>query len=385
MISPTEIQQQANNKYPAFLASLTTGEAFFPLEIRGLNVSSSLAFDRLNAGIASLVAQAKPQVFHSYTINFYIKSTKNNNIQHLPSRIFFETEDDYVHFLKKGDEVAAFKRDLQQLTAAFPLLQSWATAHSGKIVAYAGSWPGLIAVCSYFLQNLRPNLYIRQLPITIHTKFIESHIPILRLLLEELLPPDAINSDSTTFEQRFGLKVKEELIRLRFLDSALAPAPHLADIALPVSAFHQLSIQPRLCVITENEMNFLTLPPIPGGIAIWGKGFRISALEKCRWLSNTPIWYWGDIDTHGLLIFDQLKGYYPQTKPMLMDRQTLDTWYNRGEGKPTPIKALNHADSEMNALFLHLKETNKRLEQEQIPQYEVIAWLSQNLEISLFP
>ena len=267
--------------------------------------------------------------------------------------------------------MAAFKRDSRLIVNTLPALRPWVRAYPEKVVEYAGAWEGLTEVCLYFVRNPRPGLYLRQLPVSVHTKFIETHTGILRQLLEALLPETAVDQAYTRFERRFGLREKEELLRLRFLDPELAPGPALMDISVPVTAFHQLGLRPRQCFITENEMNFLALPPFPGGVAIWGKGFIISHLAGCSWLKDVPIRYWGDLDTHGLQIFDQVKGYFPQALPMLMDRTTLDAWYTGGQGKPTNVQGLKHADAATSALFLHLKETRKRLEQEQIPQQEV--------------
>ncbi|QBD83792.1 hypothetical protein EPA93_45535 [Ktedonosporobacter rubrisoli] len=45
---------------------------------------------------------------------------------------------------------------------------------------YHGDWSDLIAVCDYFLEHPRPACYIREIPVAVHTKFIEQHSGILR-------------------------------------------------------------------------------------------------------------------------------------------------------------------------------------------------------------
>jgi hypothetical protein len=60
------------------------------------------------------------------------------------------------------------------------------------MLKYVDEWADILRVCRYFQLHPRPNLYLRELPIKVHTKFIEEHKGILRELLEIVLPEDAI-------------------------------------------------------------------------------------------------------------------------------------------------------------------------------------------------
>lgn len=68
---------------------------------------------------------------------------------------------------------------------------------------------------AYFSQTPQPNLYIRELPIMVHTKFVEQHKDILKELLDILIS-DYVKKDEKRFEARYNLKYDEELIRIRF-------------------------------------------------------------------------------------------------------------------------------------------------------------------------
>lgn len=74
------------------------------------------------------------------------------------------------------------------------------------VVANAGRWGDLLTVCQYFLDHPRPNLYARELPLAVHTKFVEEHQSVLREMLDELLPPQAIDPAANRFEERFLLR-----------------------------------------------------------------------------------------------------------------------------------------------------------------------------------
>jgi len=87
--------------------------------------------------------------------------------------------------------------------------------------------------------------------------------------------------------------------------------------------------------ITENETNFLAFPPACNAIVIFGAGYGWDALSRSRWLNNCSIHYWGDIDTHGFGILDQLRGHFDHVVSFLMDRATLDAhavfWGSEGK------------------------------------------------------
>jgi len=53
-------------------------------------------------------------------------------------------------------------------------------------------------------------------------------------------------------------------------------------------------------------------------------------LAQADWLAHCQVYYWGDIDTHGFAILDQLRAHVPHARSLLMDRATLlafeDQW-----------------------------------------------------------
>jgi len=87
----------------------------------------------------------------------------------------------------------------------------------------------------------------------------------------------------------------------------------------------ELRIAPavRRVFITENEINFLAFPPVADGLVVFGAGYGFEALAQAGWLSNCALHYWGDIDTHGFAILDQLRAHHLHAQYLLMDRQTL--------------------------------------------------------------
>lgn len=143
------------------------------------------------------------------------------------------------------------------------------------------------------------------------------------------------------------------------------------DITLDACSFSRLTIDVRRVLITENETNFLALPNAPGAIAIFGSGYGWDALAKARWLERCTIHYWGDIDTHGFAILDQLRGHFPHVTSILMDRVTLDAhtaFWGRGD-KPQRGDLHRLAPEEL-SLYNDLRDNRiregLRLEQEHL-------------------
>ena len=64
----------------------------------------------------------------------------------------------------------------------------------------------------------------------------------------------------------------------------------------------------RRVFITENETNFLAFPPAADAMVVFGAGYGWEALARASWLHRCQLHYWGDIDTHGFAILDQLRG-----------------------------------------------------------------------------
>lgn len=62
---------------------------------------------------------------------------------------------------------------------------------------------------------------------------------------------------------------------------------------------------------------------MPRAMVIFGAGYGFDNLAEARWLGMLEIHYWGDIDTHGFAILNQLRKYFPHAQSLLMDRETL--------------------------------------------------------------
>jgi hypothetical protein len=232
-------------------------------------------------------------------------------------------------------------------------------------------WQNILQVCQYFKLNPKPNLYIRELPIKVHTKFIEKNQSVIKELLNVLIAAH-INYGEKEFEKRFNLKFAEPQIRFKVLDKRIADGflSGIDDIAISVSQFEKLELPIRKVLVVENKTTLyttLTLPKMNDTIAIFGSGFSVFNLKNVRWFDNLKLLYWGDIDVQGFEILSQFRTYFPQTKSILMDKKTFDIYFEDDKGTPTTISMRLNLTYEEQQLYDIMKTNNWRLEQEKIP------------------
>jgi hypothetical protein len=115
-------------------------------------------------------------------------------------------------------------------------------------------------------------------------------------------------------------------------------------------------------------------------IVIFGAGYGWDALAQARWLSGCAVHYWGDIDTHGFAILDELRARFHDVSSLLMDLDTLNTheahWGEEPDQVQRDLFRLTPAEL---ALFDTLRDNrirkNLRLEQERVR----FSWLTEAL------
>ncbi|PVY40879.1 Wadjet anti-phage system protein JetD domain-containing protein [Pontibacter virosus] len=372
MITVEEIKRKADKLYPEVLRAAVLGESLFPKEIRA-NKKLSSDFSAMSRQLAPLIAESKDRKGYGYSICYEQVKTRLHGVQDRPASIVFDTFEDYLRFTGKQRQYLAFLEDIELILHWIPSLKAWVVQQVQHVLDYQGQWHDLLAVCDWFLQGYEPDrYYIRELPIPVHTKFIEEHKGVLRKLLDELVP-HLSDPTATEFEKRFRLKFEQPCIRFRILDEELYLAGQLDDVSLPSDSFAALTIPCEHVFVVENLMNFLTFPKVPAAIVIWGKGFAVESLKEAAWLSSKNICYWSDLDVQGFQMLSQLRSYFPQTRSMLMDRKVLEDYKEYiVKGTPSNCQSLPHLTEEERNLFELLSAENLRLEQERIPQQVVI-------------
>ena len=299
----------------------------------------------------------------------------------LPDEAWVDTLADALQLIGKGREAKAFAALLADTRARQPALLPWLQQHPQRALALAAVWPQLLALVGWMQGHPRPGVYVRQVDLPgIHSKFIEAQRAVLGELLDLALPADAIDTrvsgvgGATRFAQRYGFRDKPARVRLRFLDprhAAWAPGAD-QDYTLPQEGFARLDPAASRVFITENEVNFLAFPPAADSLVIFGAGYGFDALAQAGWLANRSLHYWGDIDTHGFAILDQLRAHFPHAQSFLMDRETLLAHRPQWTDEPQPtlrdLPRLTDAERRLydELRWLRLHEAPLRLEQERV-------------------
>lgn len=350
-----------------FLRSVTERQAFEPIVIVG-NKKPNDDTVQFEKELTELIAHSKEKKGYGYSIEYQKVKTRKHGEQDIPVSISFLTEQDFLKYIGKEQDTAGFRKDVERILSAFPELVEWVCRFPNKVLDNHRVWDDVLKVCIYFKGNPKPQLYIRELPIQVDTKFIERNKGIIKELLDIIIAK-YVNPDETRFETRFNLRHDEPVVRFRVLDKTLSQAlfSGIDDMSIPISKFRETEIPVETVYIVENKMNMLTFPPIHKSIVVWGHGFGVDLLKDVMWLRSKKIPYWGDLDVHGFQILSELRSHFSQVESFLMDRETFNRFYEDGIGAETNVEKVLLLTSEEKEMFDFLRGGNYRLEQEKIP------------------
>jgi len=327
--TPADIVKQVQKLWDRgrLLAHLTGGEELFPLRLTIKSPGSlelSNRFSEVRDWIAALTAMAGHYRIEWRSVNHRVLG---NN--HIPAAIWIDSLDNALRLLGKCRAANEFAELVALTREVQPVLVPWLGKRPLRALELAADWPQLLAFVAWLHEHPRPAIYLRQVDMpAIHTKLLEGHRGVLAELLDLVLPQTAIDTSFTGvggFCRRYGFLDKPALVRFRILDPEIRLLPVAADqdITLTKEAFASLEAPVKKVFITENEINFLAFPPLADALVIFGAGYGFDNLAAIPWLPDNEIYYWGDIDTHGFAILNQLRGPLPHTVSLLMDEQTL--------------------------------------------------------------
>lgn len=366
------------------LRDAVTGNPRFPLRLSLKSPSSADVTDRfteVREWAAELAA------IDAIRVEWQEVRHRVQGTQQLPASVWVETIEDALTWLGKRHEWDRFSAQVSMTRKTHPALLPWLEKRPMRALELAAAWSRLLAVVAWLVEHPRPGIYLRQVDLQgVHSKFIEAHRGVLAELLDLALPADAVDNSKTgasQFSARYGFLEKPTRIRFRMLDPAIlvVPGSVCPDVTLDADSFGRLALTLKRVFITENEVNFLAFPLVPDAIVIFGAGYGWEALARSHWLRHCPIHYWGDIDTHGFGILDQLRGQFEHVASFLMDRATLDAHASVWGGEDTPLRVdLHRLTPDEKALYDDLRDNRiragLRLEQEHIG----FQWLAHRLD-----
>ena len=381
-MNPAELKERAERAWWRSLEARRLGTPFFPWIVPLPRVSSKGDdYEKIARQSEALLSGAKARTGRGYSVVCETRNLRLWGQNSVPIQIVFEAAEDLDAYVGRRQQAATYTRLCTEITTRFPALGGWAAHHARQVFEHEGQWGDLLSVCEYFVATPRPGIYLREIPLPVHTKFIEDHRGILRLLLDQLLPADELGVGG--FEARFGLRVPSALVRVRFLDVEVRHRLGFPfeQIGIDRADFAALPLAGVNLLITENEITFLTLPPLANTVGVWGSGFAVASLGNVPSLKEAHIWYWGDLDVQGFQILALLRERAPQTKALFMDPATWRQFKDRAvPGKETRVSPGAYLTLDERELYEELKTDNLRLEQERIPH----SWATTQIQAALF-
>lgn len=395
MINPEEIKIKAKNKYKDFLrykvdlSCTFPVEDFFPLIIKADKGKVNDDLLTRQKELQLLISKSKNKTGSGYKLDVETVNSQKNGEQTKVSRIYFENENDYLSFINEKKSYKLFDTAISKIKNSNLLSNEkfveWAKAHLTDLCAEPESnhfWTDVCLCADWLNKNQDSNLYIREIPLPVHTKFIEQNKKIIKSLTEK--------ADSEyEFEITFGLRAKPDFVRFRslsdnimlpFSESRLNECQILLDdfSKLDESFLHKI----KNIFIVENEMVYLTFPRYKDSICIWGQGYKVNILNGIEWFKSKELYYFGDLDEHGFDILSTYRRRYPQIQSFCMDNKILEEYRQflvngkKLENERIP-ENLNETEKECFMILRSVKSEKNRLEQERIS----VAYITKQLSL----
>ncbi|ANA40312.1 hypothetical protein A2G06_08400 [Geobacter anodireducens] len=375
--TPVDLRAQVQRLWDrgSLLAGLAGGEELFPrrLNLKG-PTSRELAerFSEVRDWIARLDGEAKHYRVAWRSVNHRILGENR-----VPDEVWIDSLDDALGLIGRRRDAERFAAQVSLTRERRSELMAWLARRPLRALELAEDWARLLDIVVWLQNHPRPGIYLRQVDIPgVHSKFIEGHRAVLAELLDLVLEPDVIDTTAGGvggFCRRYGFRDKPLRLRFRILDPSLAllSTGTDQDLAVTHDTFASLDLPVKRVFITENEINFLAFPPASLSLVLFGAGYGFETLAEAGWLREREIHYWGDLDTHGFAILDQLRAHFPRTASFLMDRETVlahrPHWGSELQPETRDLLRLTH---EENALYDDLRRNRLgdrvRLEQEKI-------------------
>ena len=384
MISLLELRAKAERKYNDFLKSKITGSLFFSLEIRADKGSVRDNIQKREADLKELIQNSKDLAGRGYKLFFEAVKTRANGNQSALSKILFESEEDFLFFIKKEKETRLLEKALKTIASYEPkiasvdFLNDWALHNIPSLTKdYTEEndfWENICLCVNWLNTNPNSGLYIREIPLSVHTKFIEQNSPIIKSLSQKA-------GEQSDFITTFGLKGKNDFVRFKSLSKNIhleLSTSYLSECYIPLQDFCQLdeSFLEKIknVIIIENEMVYLTMPEFPDSICVWGQGYKVNILSQVEWFKSKSLFYFGDLDEHGFDILSTYRSHFPDVKSFCMSEKVLQDYSHfrvevktRMEGHLAGLRVPENLTEDEKVVFMALRKSKKnRLEQERI-------------------
>lgn len=370
LLKPDDVQRRLDKRYNNNHTKWLEGKGNWPLEMPLGMPTEREALENVQS-----VQEWQKQWYEwqgTGEIKWVDKRWSKLGIQKLPERLIFDNPLGIARWIGKEKEwdQAAIRYAL--MLKKWPVLSSVLSKYLKILVDFESEdFRKLISVLEWFEKSPNSGLYIRQLPIEgIHTKWIINR----KSLVSDLLRAIRGCKETKDFYQVTGTRSVPDLVRFKILDGELRNMMGgLSDISATIEDVADMCLPIERVYIVENLQTGLAFNDIKGSVVFMKQGYAVDLYSKITWLNRVPIYYWGDMDTHGFAILNRLRSYFPKATSILMDETTFlkNEKFCVKEDKPIINSSLNLLTVEENDLYHDLCNNRwgekLRLEQERIP------------------
>ena len=374
--SPTDLERWMAKHFDRWVSAALRGASAFPelFAITTPGLTAAYLAEKFPAVREwALAWQQAAESAGVLSLEYEDWPTRNFGRVRIPRSVGVATIEDVARLLQRSAELSAARERFECLLALDP-----------RLVLLADYWPAVVALADTDFDILYR--FIRLVPLTqpatmrvrevactgMHSKFLEQNRGLLSPIFAALGVSG--NADAKGWAGKLGFIDDETaLFELRDLDGALLPYPHFA---LPASSLvasplrGSISSQLIGVVIVENAATFRALPPVPGVIAIFGRGDAVRMLAAAAWLAERPLLYAGDLDQAGFQMVAALRrGGLSHLETAFMDAETAmrlrPYWVMDSSRLGAPNSYIGLTDEERDAQQL-MAAGPWRLEQERI-------------------
>jgi conserved hypothetical protein len=285
----------------------------------------------------------------------------------LPYQFTFGSLDHFLSFINRAHPVFNVIKQMKLINAIlFNKTSSMFDENDKELLRYLINGVDvdtLLKLIPKLKAGVGENKFIRQLDIgDIDTKFIERNIGVIDLIMRRLYPDYSTLSEWLSFEEKPDCWV---LVSNNWI-------PQLNYYRIDGQTLSKLTINEPILIV-ENEQTILTLSKLNLPFFICG-----GTGKNLDWLGDWDnVYYWGDIDSDGLMMLSLAKDKIPSIKSVMMDSMTINTFRSQIVQDTTKLINLpsNLNDDEI-TLFQEVNRLKERLEQEKISEEYILRMLS---------
>jgi hypothetical protein len=332
---PADVREATGKRWPALLTAFLTGQEWAPLDFPLRGPGPAEVGERL-AEVQAWAAEWERAGAGPLRVEYRQVGGRLVGANQLPSRAWIDGYAQAWELLGARRQVSELIRLIDRAKAECPRVLPWVERNPVRVLQLAAAWDQILATVRWIDEHEPTGCYVRQVDVPgVDTKFIEGHKGVLAQLLDLQLDPVRVHPEAADFAGRYGFRRKPDYVRFR----CAHPGSSYTEMTVRAEEFTAPPGGVTRAYILENEVTYLAFPLAADAMVLFGDGYAVNVLSRLGWLATLDLIYWGDVDTHGFAILNQLRSGCPHARSILMDRETLLAHQSQWVTEKTPTRA----------------------------------------------